>query len=208
MKTTRRITLGLVSAGAATALVLGGAAAALADDGGRGHSGSRGPLAALVADGTLTTTQLRAIHDALEAARDTDREDHHARMEADLAAVLADLVAKGTLTKAKADAIADADRGGLRALVAAGTVTRADLKAVHDALEPVREASHAEHEAERDAARSTVLAGLVTKGTLTQAEADAVATALESAPARGMGHGGRGDRGGRGGHGGDGGPRR
>jgi hypothetical protein len=62
------------------------------------------------------------------------------------------------------------------------------------------------------ATADAAIAGLVTKGTLTQAQADAVIAALDAKVAAGKGgHGGKrghdGDRG-PGGHGGHGGPRR
>lgn len=180
----RTITLATVALGASAALLVGGATAASAHDRGDG-SASRGPLSTLVTDGTLTTAQVTAIHEALKADRGTDREARQAEMQAARDAALTDLVSKGTLTKAQADAIKAADRGGMRELIADGTITRDDLVAVHDALEADREASRAEHEAERKADRDAALAALVAKGTLTKAQADAVTAALDAAPAKG-----------------------
>jgi len=210
MSRTRTWVTAAVAAGVSGALLVGGATAALAHDrGDRGpgtsmsRSDSRGPLAGLVTAGTITAAQATAVHDALHAQRDADRASHEAEMEKARDAALATLVAQGTLTQAKADAIAAADRGGLRDLVAAGTVTRADLQAVHDALEASREADRAAHQAQMKASAEAAVTGLVTKGTLTQSQADAVIAALDSRAADGLG--------GKGGHGpggrGHGGPR-
>lgn len=198
MSKTREWTVATVALGTSAALLIGGATAASAHDRGNG-SGGRGPLSTLVTDGTLTTAQVTAIHEALQAQRESDRAAHEAEMVAARDAVLAELVTKGTLTQAQADAIKAADRGGMRELIADGTVTRDDLAAVHDAMKADREANRAEHEAERKADRDAALAALVTKGTLTQAQADAVTAAMDAAPAKG-GKGGKG-------HGGKGGPR-
>lgn len=209
MSRTRTWVTAAVAAGVSGALLVGGASAALAHDrGDRGQGTSmsrtdgRGPLGALVTAGTITAAQATAVHDALHAARDKDHAAHEAEMEQARDAALASLVAKGTLTQAKADAITAADRGGLRELLADGTVTRADLTAVHDALEASREAARADHQAEMKAAGDAAIAGLVTKGTLTQSQADAIIAALDSKAADG--HGGKGGHG----SGGHGGPRR
>ena len=207
MSKTRTWTLAAVAVGTSAALLVGGAGAALAQD--RGDRGpmsdshsmasgsvSRGPLAALVADGTITAAQATAVHTALHAQRETTHASHEAEMTKARDAALASLVAKGSLTQAKADAIKAAGRDGLRGLVASGTVTRADLQAVHDALEADRAANRAEHEAQMKADRATALSGLVAKGTLTQAQADAIATALDQRAADGRGHGGPGGHGG------------
>jgi len=147
MKKARKIALATVAFGTSAALLVGGAVAAQADDKGKGGSGARGPLSTLVTDGTLTTAQVTAIHDAMKAEREASKADHQAEMKAERAAVLADLVAKGTITKAQADAISAADRGGMRDLISDGTVTRDDLSAIHDALKADREANKAEHQA-------------------------------------------------------------
>lgn len=138
-----------------------------------GHRG--GSQSSLVADGTLTKAQAQAIHDALHAAVDANR-------EADMKTTLAALVTKGTITQSQADAIsasmaaeAESDshrgkRGGhLRELVNAGTITKAQADAVHEAMHASRPT-----EAERAATLNTVLTDLVSKGTITQAQADAV----------------------------------
>ena len=164
-----------------------------------GHRG--GSQSSLVADGTLTKAQAQAIHDAMHAAVDADR-------EAEVKTTLAALVTKGTITQSQADAIsasmaaeaeaeAGSHRGGrgghLRELVDAGTITKAQADAVHEAMHASRPT-----EAERAATLNTVLADLVTKGTITQAQADAVKANKADRgmsgdrPGRGHGKGGHG----------------
>jgi Spy/CpxP family protein refolding chaperone len=195
MSKTRKWAVAAVTLGTSAALLIGGASVASAHDRGD-KSGGRGPISTLVTDGTLTKAQATAIHEALKAERSSDREAREAEMAAARDAVLAELVTKGTLTQAQADAIKAADRGGMRELIAGGTVTRTDLAAVRDALKADRAENKAAHEAERKADRDAALAALVTKGTLTQAQADAIAAAIDAAPARdgkgGKGHGGKG----------------
>lgn len=207
MSTSRKLALAAAALGTTSILLVGTAGAALAhDNGGQQGQGrqSGGPLATLVTDGTLTTADVTAVRTALEADREANRAAHEAEAKAARDAVLADLVAKGTLTKAQADAIASAsaERGGMRDLITAGTVTRDDLMAVHDALDTAREADRAAHQAQMKADRDAVLAALVTKGTLTKAQADAITTALDAHQADGPQAGGPGKRGGHGGPGG------
>lgn len=194
MSRTRTWMTAAVAVGVSGALLVGGATAALAHDRGDRSSGTsmsrsegRGPLASLVTSGTITAAQAAAVHDALHTQRDADRATHQAEREKARDAALASLVAEGTLTQAKADAISAADRGGLRELVASGTVTRADLQAVHDALEASHEANRAEHQAQMKAKADAAIAALVTKGTLTQTQADAVIAALDARAADGPG---------------------
>ena len=162
-----------------------------------GHRG--GSQSSLVSDGTLTIAQAQAIHDAMHAAVDADR-------EAEVKTTLAALVTKGTITQSQADAIsasmaaeAEADshrgkRGGhLRELVDAGTITKEQANAVHEAMHASRPT-----ETERIATLNTVLADLVAKGTITQAQADAVKANKADRglsgdrPGRGHGKGGHG----------------
>jgi len=65
----------------------------------------RGGIRELLASGTVTREQLRAVHDAMRTAMESTREAHQAERAASLRAVLADLVSAGTLTQAQADAI-------------------------------------------------------------------------------------------------------
>lgn len=70
-------------------------------------------------------------------------------------------------------------RGGgpLQSLVTAGTLTSAQATAISTALQKDREANRAEHQAEMEQARKDAVAGLVAKGTITQAQADAILAA-------------------------------
>lgn len=68
-------------------------------------------------------------------------------------------------------------RGPLASLVTAGTITSAQATSVHTALHAAREDNHAAHEAQMEADRAAALKTLVSKGTLTQAQADAIAAA-------------------------------
>lgn len=190
MNRTRRMATGITAVVTSACLVLAGASTAQA------HDRGEGPLSGLVADGTLTSAELGAVKDALEAQREAGRADHEAEKKAARDAALSSLVGAGTLTTAQAEAIAAADRSGLRDLVRAGTVTREQLRALHDAMEAADDESREDHRAEKDAEVAAVLAALVAKGTLTQAKADAVSAALADRPERGMGHRGpNGDRG-------------
>lgn len=205
-----RTTAGLAAAVAlAAGLTISGAAAASADD--RGQAGrdagtssgssmqgsrSGGPLAGLVSAGTITTTQARAVLDALHASHEEDHADHLAQMKADRDAALKALVSNGTLTQAQADAIASADRSGLRTLIANGTVTRDQLSALHDELETARDAHKAAMEAERTTERAAVLVTLVNDGTITSAQSTAISSALAERPSGKGAHGRHGGPGG------------
>lgn len=190
MNRTRRMAIGVTALITSAGLVLGGATAAQAHD--RGN----GPLSALVTEGTLTSAELAAVKDALRAAHEADRDERHSNRQAARSALLTSLVAAGTLTQAQATAIAEAERGDIRDLVRSGTVTREQLRAVHDALMAGRGERRDQHRAEKAADVAAVLADLVSKGTLTQAKADAVALALADRPERVGMQRGKGARGG------------
>ncbi len=194
MKITRTIAIGGAALATAAGLILGGTAAASAHDGAGKARGSGGAgLSALITDGTVSQAQANAIRDALQANHQANRADHRAEREQARDAALASLVADGTLTQAQADAIKGADRGGMRELLSSGIVDRADLQAVRDALHTAREADREAKHAQREQQRTAALASLVADGTITQAQADAVASAIESAHAeRGTGNKGHG----------------
>jgi uncharacterized membrane protein len=131
-------------------------------------------------DGTLTSDEMTAVKDALRAQRTENRAEKEAEREAARASILAGLVSEGTLTQSQADAIAAADKRGMRDLVRDGTVDREDLQALRAALQDYRAENRDAKKAEREAARDAVLAGLVSDGTLTQSQADAIATAIDA----------------------------
>ena len=151
-----------------------------------------GPLASLVTAGTITQAQADAVETALHAAMDSSRTN-------DFNNALAALVANGTITQAQADA-------------AKAPATATPGKDMHPNLDSwtvaQRDALHAKLDAikpDPSVAGKAAVAKLVTAGTITQAQADAVNAAFAAAPVRAdgdRGHG-MGDRGmgGRGMHG-------
>ena len=144
----------------------------------------QGPLAGLVANGTITKTQVDAIKAALEAQRSTDKTAHDKAKSDTLAA----LVSKGTITQAQATAITNADRHGLRDLVSGGTLTKDQLVAVITAFKDLKSAQGTPPLNSR---LSSVLSSLVSKGTITQAQADAIAAAKPAHGAKGADAGSR-----------------
>ena len=205
MNKTRVIVAGASAIAVATALV-GVGTVASADDASGASKGKGGVLSQLEDDGTLTSDEVTAVKDALRAQRTENRAEKEAEREAARASILAGLVSEGTLTQSQADAIAAAGKRGMRDLVRDGTIDRDDLQALKAALQDYRAESRDAKKAEREAARDAVLAGLVSDGTLTQSQSDAIATAIDARIAekgdqRGK-KGKRGKRGERGGFGG------
>jgi len=208
MNKTRVIVAGASAIAVATALV-GVGTVASADDASGASKGKGGVLSQLEDDGTLTSDEVTAVKDALRAQRTENRAEKEAEREAARSSILAGLVSEGTLTQSQADAIAEAGKRGMRDLVRDGTIDRDDLQALKAALQDYRAENWDAKKAEREAARDAVLAGLVSDGTLTQSQADAIATAIDARIAekgdqrgkRGK-HGKRGERGERSGSGG------
>lgn len=71
--------------------------------------------------------------------------------------------------------------GGLRSLIQSGVITRDQAHEFKEAVDAVKEASA---EITCGEARSTALATLVSRGILTQAQADAIAATKPAKPAR------------------------
>jgi hypothetical protein len=71
--------------------------------------------------------------------------------------------------------------GGLRPLIESGVITKAQADDLKEEIEAVKEASEGITCSE---ARSTALATLVSRGVLTQSQADAIAAAKPAKPAR------------------------
>ena len=180
-----------IGAGVGIAALSLGAIAGVANAVSSNHKGDgqgRGPIAGLVTAGTLTTAQATAVKDALEAAHDASRSKN-----------LAALVTAGTITQAEADALATKD--GLRALIESGDLTREEAMALRDKV-------HSGDKPDMVAEFTAVMNKLVSAGTITQTQADAlIAAAPTERPEGGPGKGKMGkpgERGGLGGHGGQG----
>jgi len=124
-----------------------------------------GPVAQLIADGTITPQQLVAARVAIakeaEAARDAKR-----------TAVLTPLVTAGTITQADLDAIVQADgRVGLRQLIARRAITHPQAAAVRAAL-------RGREVIDRASVIDAAMADLVSAGTLTSSQSAALDAAL------------------------------
>jgi hypothetical protein len=195
MNKTRVIVAGASAIAVATALV-GVGTVASADDASGASKGKGGVLSQLEDNGTLTSDEVTAVKDALRAQRTENRAEKKAEREAARSSILAGLVSEGTLTQSQADAIAAAGKRGMRDLVRDGTIDRDDLQALKAALQDYRAENRDAKKAEREAARDAVLARLVSDGTLTQSQADAIATAIDTRIAeRGDQRGKKGKRG-------------
>ena len=146
-----------------------------------GKDGGKGPVAALVTEGTLTSEQATSVKEALMAARKATKADH-----------LKTLVAAGTITQAQADALSN--RGGIKDLVKSGDMTREEAKALYEAVKGA-------DKPDMDSKFASVMSALVADGTITSAQADAITAAKPAEGERGS-KGGHGKKGGHG-HGAD-----
>ena len=146
-----------------------------------GKDGGKGPVAALVTEGTLTSEQVTSVKEALMTAREATKADH-----------LKTLVAAGTITQSQADALSN--RGGIKDLVKSGDMTREEAKALYEAVKGA-------DKPDMDSKFASVMSALVADGTITSAQADAITAAKPAEGKRGS-KGGHGKKGGHG-HGAD-----
>jgi hypothetical protein len=162
MTTINRLLTGTITALAAATLAVSGATMAVAVP--TQPSGHGSPVRQLVLDGTITRAQWISV----KAAVRTAREATHDSMRT---AALAPLVADGTVSSAEADAIVAAQRRhGLHALIRSGDITPTEAREVRQALRDQGRVDHV-------VVLHDTLAGLVTKGTITQEQADAIEAA-------------------------------
>ena len=158
---TRTITVaGAAALVAATLLTVSPAASAAATTDTNPH-----PVALLVREGTITPQEWRetrrAIRQATEDARDSSR-----------TTALSPLVAAGTISQADLETIVDArGRVGIARLAARDDITRSQAMAIRDAL-------RGRERIDRPTAIDSALAELLSDGTLTREQADAVDAAL------------------------------
>ena len=160
MKKSTKAGLVLANLAGSAVVMISGASVANAAPGAPAGGGALRPL---VSAGTITSTQAKAVHDQLHA-------DHDAAKSSARSTALSTLVSEGTLSQSQADAVAAADRQGIRALVDAGTITRTQAEAI--------KAEFQEYGSTKTDGRSASLAKLVSNGTITQSQADAIAAAL------------------------------
>ena len=139
-----------------------GAASAAESTPGSGNSS----LSSLVTAGTLSQSQATSVKAAMVAAHDANK----AARDGVEPSALRGLVSAGTLTQAQSDAIAAADgREGMRTLVRSGVITRELAQQVKTTVKTAMVSVVKKPEA--------VLASLVSAGTITQSQADAIQAA-------------------------------
>lgn len=175
MKIRKNLVTGLAIGASSIALLIASTGVAQAHGSGTGSNvgeGMRvGPTSSLVANGTLTQAQATAVRDAMRAAQEAKKDS-----------TLAAMVAAGTLTQAQVDALESAKgaKGAMRTLIADGVFTQEQAQALRNSLKSTMAA-------DRDARVVAVLSELVSKSTITQAQADAI-KAAKAAPGE-HGHG-------------------
>ena len=160
-----------IGVGASSVALLAASVGVAQAQGENGSKSQRGPVSSLIEDNTISSTQAEAIKSALESARTANRDK-----------VLTALVADGTITQAQADSLASETgklNKAMRELVQG--LDSATAQKIRSALEESREA-----------AMTSVLATLVSAGTITQEQADAV---IANKPGKSMGNKGQGGKG-------------
>ena len=144
-----------------------------------------GPLSGL----GLDRGQLEAVKEVLDAHRASSEAPRKPVMD------LSPLVESGTLTQEQADAIA-VPGTRLRDLVKSGTITARQVRAVKDLARAQKAKNREEQMTAVKASIREALSGLVSDGTITSEQADAIASAAHPGKRPGKGHDGRPDGGG------------
>ena len=170
MKIKKNLVTGVAIGASSIALLIASTGAAQATHPSSGGStaseGTRGgAVSSLVTNGTLTQAQATAV-----------RYEMHEAHEAQEDAALAATVTAGTITQAQADAFkaAAGNKSAMRTLIADGVFTREQAKALRTSLKATLAAG-------RDAQIDAVLSELVSKSTITQAQADAIKSSKAAA---------------------------
>lgn len=175
MKIKKNLVTGVAIGASSIALLIastGVAQATHSSSGGSTTSGGTrgGAVSSLVTNGTLTQAQSTAVRDAMRAAQEAQKD-----------AALAATVTAGTITQAQADAFkaAAGNKSAMRTLITNGVFTLEQAQALRTSLKATLAAG-------RDAQIDAVLSDLVSKSTITQAQADAIkASKAAAASARG-----------------------
>ncbi len=177
MKIKKNLVTGVALGASAIALLISstGVAQAHGSNGGStANEGKRGGLtSSLVANGTMTQAQATAVRDAMRAAAEAKKDT-----------ALAAMVTAGTLTQAQVDAFKSAAgvKSAMRTLIADGIFTQEQAQALRTSLK-------ATMTADREAQIDAVLSELVSKSTITQAQADAIKANKAAEGERGHGKG-------------------
>jgi len=191
-------TAGLVAGVGTTAVIVSNPGLALAQEEGveapqvPGQVARHGGLfAGLVEDGVLDQDEVTAVQDALKALRDAAREDNGVaehprgfRRGARAGFALHELLADGVIDADEIAGLPEDSRildpdGPFAPYLEDGELSVEDL----EELRATREAMLAERRAEREAAVAEALEALVTDGTLTTEQVDAIVEAMAAARA-------------------------